>query len=554
MAVLNAWGVPVSSCDKTYLAVHDLSGGWLGGDHYLPNPNYDPSGCSPPVCAPPPPVSVTLSRPPTKVTITRTVQPGQVQFAFDTIGQVIYRSIGSVRLPMRLIWIQGISESGQTIPSDGVITFAGAICAPFDQGEVGHIADIVLGDEVIFTAEDGVAVPSNITDPLIATQLTAAITGMVVYPGTEGQIPDPLILADRGVKLTPAFRGMRYTVFKDWPVSVPFNNLSFIYNRTSAGLQGQPGTSTPVCRTSTPQLIRGFSIATGDICCATAFTVNGAEWVLYGSEEMGDNGDIFGGIAARQGTDELFLMYGDANLATATGFPASGLGGGMVRYFKVPFGNLVISAESLPDWTPCSFTPDPLTTDFTSQFGSHAGSICAGLAHNLQTNTFYALIWVNPTVTVIAFPDMHSFLYQSPDGINYDLIQTFATQTQGIDALRAAGSVESDINNASSKFPTSASVTNPRGELVTVRVQGFGAQVQFGVGADFIDIEAFSDVRAVCFGNGRFVIIGENLEFSNSGYSDDYGETWQYATIKLYSPKAHSLPPVVAALQSTAFP
>src|SRR5882762_577561 len=57
--------------------------------------------------------------------------PPQFQFTFDTIGQIIVRSIGNCRLPIKPIWAQGVIESGDTSIKN-TQTFAGAVCAPID--------------------------------------------------------------------------------------------------------------------------------------------------------------------------------------------------------------------------------------------------------------------------------------------------------------------------------------------------------------------------------------------------------------------------------------
>jgi hypothetical protein len=257
MPLLNAYGLPVPNTDATYLAVRDLSGGFLGGDKWLPNPNYVPPPPPTPISGPtvqpnvgPGPVPIAPTQVvPTPTELPTVVAPAPVpvhlQFNFDTIGQIEYRAIGSVKLPLKLIWVKGVIDSSTVITSD-TITFAAALCAPFDPGESLHNIGVMIGDVVAFS-DAGVVIPNGVTDPADQARLTAALTSMTLYNGTEGQLPDPQILADRGAATTPAFRGTRYVVVTDWPTRVPFNNLSIIFSRASAGVQGQAPSSVAVC-------------------------------------------------------------------------------------------------------------------------------------------------------------------------------------------------------------------------------------------------------------------------------------------------------------------
>jgi hypothetical protein len=69
-------------------------------------------------------------------------------------------------------------------------------------------------------------------------------TGRIVmrqYPGSEDQLPDPALEAELGTGATPAFRGLCYVVFEDFPLEdfgnrVP--NLSFEVVRTPAATAG----------------------------------------------------------------------------------------------------------------------------------------------------------------------------------------------------------------------------------------------------------------------------------------------------------------------------
>ncbi len=150
------------------------------------------------------PLSNTPSRP-----------PPQYQFTFDTIGQVIFRSIGNCRLPLRTIWAQGINESGDVSISN-TMTFAAALCAPIDPDEEGFGATLWAGGSIIYDS-GGVVIPPGWT-PADAALLATSLANLVIYPGNETQLPADLIVADKGADKTNAFRGIRYIIFPDYPI------------------------------------------------------------------------------------------------------------------------------------------------------------------------------------------------------------------------------------------------------------------------------------------------------------------------------------------------
>ncbi len=179
-----------------------------GESHYalVPNPAYNGGAVTP--AAPPP----------------------QFQFSFDTTGQVIPRSIGTVRLPIKPIWVLGIVESGDPAISN-TQTFAGAVCAPIDEDEEGEVGRYWAGGSLIYDA-GGAVQPAGMTDADFAL-LTASLSSVVMYPGNETQLPDPTIVLDKGADRTNAFRGIRYFVFPNYPVSNGLPQLSVEFSRTN---------------------------------------------------------------------------------------------------------------------------------------------------------------------------------------------------------------------------------------------------------------------------------------------------------------------------------
>ena len=145
-----------------------------------------------------------------------TTIPPHYQFTFDTIGQTINRMIGHVRMPLRIIWAQGISASGDETISP-TLTFAAALGAPIDPNEEGNVAVIFAGANAIFDPGTGGVIVPDGTSPADAALLEASLAAAVVYPGNEAQLPDPRITADKGTDVTNAFRGIRYIVFPAFP-------------------------------------------------------------------------------------------------------------------------------------------------------------------------------------------------------------------------------------------------------------------------------------------------------------------------------------------------
>lgn len=134
---------------------------------------------------------------------------------FDTIGQTIVRSIGHCRLPLQIIWAQGIEESGDESVSP-TQTFAGALCAPLDPDEDGEIFSIWDSDTLVMNA--GASIHPIGWSAEDAALLSASLAGITIFPGDEAQIPASVISADKGASRTNAFRGIRYVIVPNYPI------------------------------------------------------------------------------------------------------------------------------------------------------------------------------------------------------------------------------------------------------------------------------------------------------------------------------------------------
>lgn len=205
--IVDARGIPVPPNQAEYLAAYGNGPGIGYFGIWAPNPQYDP-----------------------KWTPAANSSQFSTQFNFDTIGQTIPRSIGHVPLPMRLIWVLGVEQSGAeiTVPT---FTAAWALCRPIDPTEEGIVAAIFSGGQTIYDPNQGGVVIPDGMDDATATALKDALEASVIYPGDENQEPAPLIVSDKGEQ-TPAFRGLRYIIIPGMPVSQ--SQLSMQWNRSNS--------------------------------------------------------------------------------------------------------------------------------------------------------------------------------------------------------------------------------------------------------------------------------------------------------------------------------
>jgi hypothetical protein len=162
----------------------------------------------------------------------------QMVITFDTIGQLIYAALGHGRFPFRYLWVQGVSASGDVVSGD-TITFAAALCAPLDPLEEGDTLSIFDGAVAVFNVVNGITPPTG-WDPIRQALLIASLATAVIYPGTEGQDPDPTILADKGPSLVSANRGIRYIVLQDYPANA-LPSLSVVWDRSNPNDPGIKG-------------------------------------------------------------------------------------------------------------------------------------------------------------------------------------------------------------------------------------------------------------------------------------------------------------------------
>jgi hypothetical protein len=94
------------------------------------------------------------------------------------------------------------------------------------EGPIDGVIRIWADTKLIFDATDG------------TTEATTKYN-FRVYNGTEDQIQDPLIVADKGAGATPAFRGLAYVVFESMPLADFGNRIpNFSFEVTTASVVG----------------------------------------------------------------------------------------------------------------------------------------------------------------------------------------------------------------------------------------------------------------------------------------------------------------------------
>lgn len=117
---------------------------------------------------------------------------------------------GKMRVGGQVIWASPFRElatttgGGKGAPAGPAVTrysYSVSLAVAVGEGEIGGIGRVWA---------DG-------------TEVDAVRLGMRVYPGSETQLPDPVIAAVEGVDMVPAYRGTAYVVFEDLALE-PYGN------------------------------------------------------------------------------------------------------------------------------------------------------------------------------------------------------------------------------------------------------------------------------------------------------------------------------------------
>lgn len=148
----------------------------------------------------------------------------------STYGAPIPRVYGTAALYGNIIWLQGdrLTEVATETESGGgkggpasstyttysyFATFAVTLC----HGPIAGVRRIWVGADLIYDAG------SDDVEAILVSNESAEL--FTLYLGTDTQLPDPLIQADKGVNDTPAYRGIAYLVFDTYPLAKHGNSL-----------------------------------------------------------------------------------------------------------------------------------------------------------------------------------------------------------------------------------------------------------------------------------------------------------------------------------------
>jgi hypothetical protein len=183
-----------------------------------PAPTPTPSVSTPTPAAPPP--------------------PPHLQFSAGVVGSPLFLAHGRCKLPGQVIWALGIDASHDVVDTS-LLTFAAAYCEPIDPTEAVRIQTMWANGTLFYDYDQGGLLQVANLDSVNQQYLQACIANIEIYTGTETQQPSPTMKSYLGAANVPAYRGLRYIVFNDFPLIVANNSVPNIvveWRPTSDGL------------------------------------------------------------------------------------------------------------------------------------------------------------------------------------------------------------------------------------------------------------------------------------------------------------------------------
>ncbi len=132
---------------------------------------------------------------------------GDLSVSSSTYGRTIPFGAGTIRMPGNMIWSTGLEEQENVFTVGGGKGFGGptqtqttysyfvSFAMGFAEGVAEDVIRLWFNEELVFDKSSG-------------TIVKGSGLNFRFYPGSETQVPDPLLEADRGVGLVPAHRGM----------------------------------------------------------------------------------------------------------------------------------------------------------------------------------------------------------------------------------------------------------------------------------------------------------------------------------------------------------
>jgi hypothetical protein len=150
-----------------------------------------------------------------------------------TYGAFIPRNYGTIAQTGNIFWVKGdaLTETPRADESGGKggptsttnlwdysATFALGLCDCSDGVPVDGVRRIWINGQLFYDAG------SDDVSTIIASNESSGF--FTLYHGTDTQMPDPLMQADKGAANVPAYRGLAYIVFDDLPLAKYNNSLA----------------------------------------------------------------------------------------------------------------------------------------------------------------------------------------------------------------------------------------------------------------------------------------------------------------------------------------
>ncbi|MHB1094408.1 phage tail protein [Thiobacillus sp.] len=147
----------------------------------------------------------------------------------STYGAFIPRIGGTVAQVGNVFWVQGdklievitpVTSGGKGGPpktTTNTASYYASFAVGLCEGPIDGIRRIWIGNQLWYDAG------SDDLQTIVASNEVAGL--FTLYRGTDTQLPDPLIQADKGVANVPAYRGLAYLVFDRLPLAAYSNSL-----------------------------------------------------------------------------------------------------------------------------------------------------------------------------------------------------------------------------------------------------------------------------------------------------------------------------------------